>query len=143
MVQGGIILAFVTYPAAFLSMDVPPLWSFLFFFMLLNLSLSSVAAGVQMMVSFVTDEYPDLEHHRLKVLACVSVLCAACGLPYTYNAGIHLFTLMDSRGVPNILSLCILQVTIPSYLVTKHKFEFFFSAWPCHGSTASETSSAT
>ncbi len=45
VVKGGISLAFVSYPSAVLEMDVSPLWSFLFFFMLINLALSSICGG--------------------------------------------------------------------------------------------------
>ena len=41
-VQQSTGLAFIAIPEATLSMDVPPLWSFLFFFMMINLALSSI-----------------------------------------------------------------------------------------------------
>ncbi len=47
VVQGGASLAFISYPTAVLEMDLPPFWSFLFFFMLICLALSSVCGGVQ------------------------------------------------------------------------------------------------
>ena len=46
-IGGGITLAFVSYPSAVLEMEPAPLWSFLFFFMLINLALSSICGGVQ------------------------------------------------------------------------------------------------
>ena len=48
-------------------MDVSPLWSFLFFFMLMNLALSSSCGGTQNIVSFFLDEWPSLQNHRIKV----------------------------------------------------------------------------
>ena len=48
-------------------MDVSPLWSFLFFFMLMNLALSSSCGGTQNIVSFLLDEWPTLQNHRIKV----------------------------------------------------------------------------
>ena len=47
VVTEGIKLAFVAYPSAVLEMDVSPLWSFLFFFMLMNLALSSRLVPIQ------------------------------------------------------------------------------------------------
>ena len=45
-IQQSIGLAFIAYPEATISMDLPPLWSFLFFFMLINLALSSICRNV-------------------------------------------------------------------------------------------------
>ena len=45
VVKSGIGLAFVSYPSAVMEMSVSPLWSFLFFFMLINLALSSICGG--------------------------------------------------------------------------------------------------
>ena len=67
VVTEGIKLAFVAYPSAVLEMDVPPLRSFLFFFMLMNLALSSSLGGTQNIVSFILDEWPSLQKHRIKV----------------------------------------------------------------------------
>ena len=67
VVTEGIKLAFVAYPSAVLEMDVSPLWSFLFFFMLMNLALSSSCGGTQNIVSFFLDEWPSLQNHRIKV----------------------------------------------------------------------------
>ena len=57
--QQSIGLAFIAYPEATISMDLPPLWSFLFFFMLINLALSSICSGVQTFIAFILDERPD------------------------------------------------------------------------------------
>ena len=72
VVTEGIKLAFVAYPSAVLEMDDPlpaPLWSFLFFFMLMNLALSSSLGGTQNILSFILDEWPQLHKHRVKVRA--------------------------------------------------------------------------
>jgi hypothetical protein len=42
-------------------MDFPPIWSFLFFFMLINLALSSICGGVQTFLAFILDEKPSLQ----------------------------------------------------------------------------------
>merc|ERR1719188_1461224 len=64
VVTEGIKLAFVAYPSAVLEMAVSPLWSFLFFFMLMNLALSSSLGGTQNILSFILDEWPQLHKHR-------------------------------------------------------------------------------
>ncbi len=114
VVQGGITLAFVSYPTAMLSMAVSPLWSFLFFFMLINLSLSSVSGGAQMMVAFITDEFPQLRKHHLSVLVGILCGCFLLGLPLTFNGGIHYFIFLDSRGTVSILVIALMQVCYTS-----------------------------
>ena len=74
VVKSGIALAFVSYPSAVLQMSVSPLWSFLFFFMLINLALSSICGGFQTALAFVTDEWPSLEKHRLKLVFGFSIV---------------------------------------------------------------------
>ena len=46
MFQQSIGLAFIAIPEATLDMDVSQLWSFLFFFMMINLALSSICRQV-------------------------------------------------------------------------------------------------
>ena len=79
VVKSGIALAFVSYPSAVLQMSVSPLWSFLFFFMLINLALSSICGGFQTALAFVTDEWPSLEKHRLKLVFGFSIVCFLLG----------------------------------------------------------------
>ena len=74
VVKSGIGLAFVSYPSAVMEMSVSPLWSFLFFFMLINLALSSICGGFQTFLAFATDEWPVLENHRIKMVGAMSVV---------------------------------------------------------------------
>ena len=97
-VEDGIKLAFVVYPSAVLEMDVSPLWSFLFFFMLLNLALSSSCGGVQNFVAFIQDQWPTLRPHRLKVLLAVDFSFFCCGLAMTFNGGLYLFNIFNILG---------------------------------------------
>ena len=64
VVNDGIILSFVSYPSAMAYMDVPQLWSFLFFFMLVNLAISSGCGGIQTLATFVMDEWPSLREKK-------------------------------------------------------------------------------
>ena len=45
VVNDGITLAFVSYPSAMLKMEPAPFWNFMFFFMLINLAISSGCGG--------------------------------------------------------------------------------------------------
>ena len=64
VVKSGISLAFVSYPSAVLEMKASPFWSFLFFFMLINLALSSICGGFQVYLAFIIDEKPSLAKYK-------------------------------------------------------------------------------
>ena len=75
----GIILSFVSYPSAMAYMDVPQLWSFLFFFMLVNLAISSGCGGVQTLGTFFMDEWPSLRDRRMLVFVGIAAVLFLCG----------------------------------------------------------------
>ncbi len=108
MVSSGITLAFVSYPTAVLEMDGPPFWSFLFFFMLINLALSSLCGGVQAMIAFVLDERPDWANKRIIIVVVMCCVNYLLGLSMCTQGGIHLFTLFDNKCTDSlIVSTCV------------------------------------
>ncbi|EMP39190.1 Sodium- and chloride-dependent neutral and basic amino acid transporter B(0+) [Chelonia mydas] len=58
VVDSGFDLAFVAYPSALSKLPVAPLWSFLFFFMLLLLGLDSQFASIETVTTTIQDMYP-------------------------------------------------------------------------------------
>ncbi len=122
MVDSGITLAFITYPSAFLDMVVPPLWNFFFFFMLVNLAINGLAAGNQMIVSYITDQWPRLQSHSKLVLLAVSGAGFLCSLPFCCGGGIHLFTIWDQRGTVSGVLMAFLQVVLISWFYGMNNF---------------------
>ena len=110
VVKAGITLAFVSYPSAVLEMEMAPLWSSLFFLMLINLSLSSVCGGVQMCLAFIIDEKPSLAKHRTWIVVGLCLVFFLLGLPMCTNAGILLFTVFDQRCASCLLFVCLLEM---------------------------------
>ena len=103
-------------------MDPPPLWSFLFFFMLINLALSSICGGVQTFVAFLTDEWPVLANHRKKVLVAIAILFFLIALPMCARGGIHLFTIFDNSTTSSLLFLTLLEVIVVSWVYGINQF---------------------
>ena len=50
-----------------------------------------------MIVTFILDENPRLRSKHKLVLLGVATFGFICGLPFTFNGGVHLFTLLDAR----------------------------------------------
>ncbi|TRY76399.1 hypothetical protein TCAL_11783 [Tigriopus californicus] len=122
VVQGGISLAFVSYPTAVLEMTPPPLWSFLFFFMLINLALSSICGGVQTFIAFILDEKPEWNRHRVKIVIIVCIIYFLLGLPMCMNGGIHLFTIFDKRTTSSLLFITMLEIIIVAWFYGVNQF---------------------
>eukprot|EP00057_Strongylocentrotus_purpuratus_P009660 XP_011664134.1 PREDICTED: sodium- and chloride-dependent neutral and basic amino acid transporter B(0+) isoform X4 [Strongylocentrotus purpuratus] len=98
VVQQGFGLAFIAYPAAVARMPVSPLWSILFFGMLITLGLDSQFAIMENVVTAIVDEIPKLRKKK------TYVLMAACGIMYIMgfscitHTGSYWVSHLDSYG---------------------------------------------
>jgi len=122
VVTQSIGLAFVAYPEATIDMDAPPVWSFLFFFMLINLALSSICSGVQTFVAFILDEKPEWTQHRLKIVLGSCLFYFLLGLPMCCRGGIHLFKVFDSRCSSSLLLLSLIEVIMIAWVYGADRF---------------------
>ena len=61
------------------------MWSALFFFMLICLGLSSIAAGAQTIVAFVLDERPKWAKNRTWIIVAIVVSSVVLGLPFVWE----------------------------------------------------------
>ncbi|XP_063070836.1 sodium- and chloride-dependent neutral and basic amino acid transporter B(0+)-like [Engraulis encrasicolus] len=96
VVAAGFGLAFIAYPDALSQLPVSPLWSILFFFMLLTLGLDSQFAGIEVIATCLQDAFPSsFKSKRGLVTIGVCVVMFLLGLPCVTGAGIYWVTLID------------------------------------------------
>lgn len=89
-------LAFIVYPEGIAMMPVSPLWSILFFVMLLTLGLDSQFAMMETVISAISDEFKILRKHKIAFTAAVCIIFFLIGLPQCSRGGIYVMQLFDN-----------------------------------------------
>ncbi|XP_075911297.1 sodium- and chloride-dependent neutral and basic amino acid transporter B(0+)-like [Petromyzon marinus] len=94
--DAGFALAFIAYPEALAQLPISPLWSILFFLMLLTLGLDSQFTILETVTTALLDEFPKLfGKRRLQLLFTLCILLFLLGLTCTTQAGIYWVNLID------------------------------------------------
>ncbi|VDP66640.1 unnamed protein product [Echinostoma caproni] len=97
LIRQGPGLAFVAYPQALCTLPGSPVWSVLFFLMLLTLGMDSQFATLEAVTTGLTDQFPHLfrrKHVWLTLAVCVMEYLL--GLILTTRAGFYYFELLDN-----------------------------------------------
>jgi len=96
---GGPGLVFVAYPEALATMPVAPLWSILFFLMMLTLGLSSMFSITETFFTSFADEFPELlTKTRLRNIVfriIATTVFYLIGLSMVTEGGFYVFTIFD------------------------------------------------
>ena len=122
VVQGGSALAFIVYPEAVVHMPIPPIWSFLFFFMLLTLGLGSMFWRIEMISTTIIDHF-SLGKNRVHVVIGLCIIMFLLGLPMCCNGGYYLFDLLDTVVFSWNAIICgLLEVMIIAFLYGVNNF---------------------
>ncbi|KAM7422303.1 hypothetical protein PAMA_010392 [Pampus argenteus] len=82
VVKEGFGLAFIAYPDALSKLPISPLWSILFFVMLLTVGLDSQFGGIEVITTCLIDAFPKLlKSKRALITIAVNVFIYLLGLP--------------------------------------------------------------
>eukprot|EP00092_Neocalanus_flemingeri_P004408 GFUD01004741.1.p1 GENE.GFUD01004741.1~~GFUD01004741.1.p1 ORF type:complete len:691 (-),score=179.44 GFUD01004741.1:18-2090(-) len=123
VVEGGIGLAFVVYPTAVTKLPVSPLWSFLFFTMLLTLGLDSQFTMVESLITALYDEKPSLRKNQWEIVGGVCLVGFLLGLPMCLQGGFYLFVLLDwYAGSWSLLVLAVTEVVLVGWVYGTERF---------------------
>ncbi|XP_009088788.3 sodium- and chloride-dependent neutral and basic amino acid transporter B(0+) isoform X1 [Serinus canaria] len=96
VVDSGFELAFVAYPEALSQLPVSPLWSFLFFFMLVLLGLDSQFASIETLITTIQDINPNVMRQlRVPITLGLCAVLFLLGLVCVTQAGIYWVNLID------------------------------------------------
>uniref|UniRef100_UPI00398F2DF2 sodium- and chloride-dependent neutral and basic amino acid transporter B(0+)-like n=1 Tax=Pristiophorus japonicus TaxID=55135 RepID=UPI00398F2DF2 len=94
--QSGFGLAFIAYPEALAQLPWAPLWSILFFFMLVTLGLDSQFVAVEAIITTLLDQFPKfLRSKRLYLTTGVCLVFYFLSLVCVTQAGIYWINLID------------------------------------------------
>ncbi|XP_075966787.1 sodium- and chloride-dependent neutral and basic amino acid transporter B(0+) isoform X2 [Anarhichas minor] len=112
VVKEGFGLAFIAYPDALSKLPISPLWSILFFFMLLTVGLDSQFAGIEVITTCLLDSFPKIfKSKRALLTITTSSILYLLGLPCVTRAGIYWVTLIDQFAASWVL-LCLVLLEI-------------------------------
>ena len=120
----GAGLAFIAYPEAVSRMPISPLWSILFFLMLLSLGFGTQFSTTETVVTVIQDQFPALRGKNRKWLTlCVCSFMYLCGLFMITEGGMYVLQLVDNHSATySALILGCLEVSVMAWIYGVDRF---------------------
>ncbi|XP_055380801.1 sodium- and chloride-dependent glycine transporter 1 [Condylostylus longicornis] len=123
VVDQGAGLAFIVYPEVVTRLPISPVWSVLFFVMLLTLGLDSQFALMETVITAVLDKFPNLRQYKVWVVLSVALFGYCGGLGFTTNSGMYWLQLMDKYAANwSVLLIAISECVLISWLYGSERF---------------------
>ncbi|CAK1578313.1 unnamed protein product [Parnassius mnemosyne] len=123
VVDQGAGLAFIVYPEVVTRLPVAPLWSILFFVMLLTLGLDSQFALMETVTTAILDRFPNFRQNKAWVVLLVAVFGYIGGLIFTTNSGMYWLQLMDKYAANwSVLIIAIGECILIAWIYGAEKF---------------------
>ncbi|EFN61826.1 Sodium- and chloride-dependent glycine transporter 2 [Camponotus floridanus] len=123
VVDEGAGLAFIVYPEVVARLPVAPVWSLLFFIMLLTLGLDSQFALMETVTTAILDGIPALRSYKIWVVLGVAVIGYAGGVIFTTNAGMYWLQLMDKYAANwSVLLIAISECILVAWIYGADRF---------------------
>ncbi|KOB75526.1 Transporter [Operophtera brumata] len=123
VVDQGAGLAFIVYPEVVTRLPVSPLWSILFFVMLLTLGLDSQFALMETVTTAILDRFPNFRQKKVWVVFTVAVFGYLGGLIFTTNSGMYWLQLMDKYAANwSVLIIAIGECILIAWIYGAEKF---------------------
>ncbi|XP_076065864.1 sodium- and chloride-dependent glycine transporter 1-like isoform X1 [Oratosquilla oratoria] len=114
----GAGLAFVAYPEAVARLPLSPVWSILFFAMLLTLGLGTQFTILTTIITTITDDFPVLRGKNFKwalLVACTVMFTV--GLSMTTKGGMYVLQMMDSYSSTfSALMVGVIEVVVVTWV---------------------------
>lgn len=99
VITGGPGLAFIVYPEGISRMPLPPVWSALFFLMMLILGLSTMFSGTELVFTALIDDYASVLRKKrtsIQFRLSMSIAFFLVGLPMVTYGGHYLLNIFDT-----------------------------------------------
>ncbi|KMQ97973.1 sodium- and chloride-dependent glycine transporter 2-like protein [Lasius niger] len=123
VVDEGAGLAFIVYPEVVARLPVAPVWSLLFFIMLLTLGLDSQFALMETVTTAILDGIPALRNYKIWVVLGAAVIGYAGGIIFTTNAGMYWLQLMDKYAANwSVLLIAISECILVAWIYGADRF---------------------
>ncbi|XP_078542064.1 sodium- and chloride-dependent neutral and basic amino acid transporter B(0+)-like isoform X2 [Lissotriton helveticus] len=124
VVESGFGLAFIAYPEALTTLPISPLWSILFFLMLLTLGFDSQLSYVEILTTSIQDAIPELmKRFRIVITAGCCMILFLLGIPCVTQAGIYWVSLIDYYcGGWTLLIAALLELVAITWIYGANRF---------------------